>query len=519
MNCGNIYHKGGKLNTGRKILGIFLILLFANGIAMSAEWDKRFGVEIRGPVLAPLLKGSDFGDHYRDATLQPFMMGFNIGGAFKYGFTETFVLSVTGGYTTTYDDSTARSDRSFAFYNSNHAGFKLSGLRFGLEGQYYFMPEGNVQPFLLGGLGLDFWKLKDIESGSTESFKDLGVRFGAGIAFWLGESFLLDLQGKMTVDITNVSSDETGIYGRSNTVDWGDSKTRPFNGYLEPSVSLTYFFGGPRDTDSDGVKDKFDQCPDTPAGALVDEYGCPMDTDGDRVYDGIDACEGTPEGAVVDHQGCPLDNDKDGIFDGLDKCPNTPLGVTVDARGCPLDTDADGVPDFKDKETDTPAGAVVDADGIAVDGDGDGVANGIDKCPDTPAGIEVDEFGCPKAKPLTEKIVLNIIYSPGSFKPDATARMVLDELYETMKAYPNLKIEINGYTDALGSARGNKKLSENRASAVMEYLIEKGVSPDRMTSAGYGEDPKYFIGDTSTEEGRQKNRRVEIVPVQQTNPE
>ena len=88
-----------------------------------------------------------------------------------------------------------------------------------------------------------------------------------------------------------------------------------------------------------------------------------------------------------------------------------------------------------------------------------------------------------------------------------------------MRAYPNLKIEINGYTDALGSARGNKKLSEERARAVMDYLLDKGVSADRMKYAGFGEDPKYFIGDNSTPEGRQKNRRVEIVPVPETGQE
>ncbi len=499
----------------RRILAIVLILFIMTGAAFSAEWDRRLGLEVRGPVLAPLLKGSEFRD-YRNAALQPFMMGLNVSGAVKYGFSETFVLGLTGGYATTYDDSTARSDRSFAFFNSDNAGFKLSGIRFGLEGQYYFYPEGNVQPFILGGLGLDMWSLENQDTGDKENFKDLGLRFGAGIGFWLGEDFLIDLQGKMTYSVANISSEEAGFY---NDVDWSSSKSRPFNGYLEPSIALTYFFGGPRDSDADGIKDKFDQCPDTPLGALVDEYGCPKDSDGDRIYDGIDACENTPEGAVVDHLGCPLDNDKDGIFDGLDKCPNTPLGVSVDSRGCPLDTDGDGVPDFKDKEADTPAGAIVDVDGVALDGDGDGVADGIDKCTDTPMDVAVDEFGCPKAKPLTEKIMLNIKYSPGSFKPDVAARSILDDLYETMRAYPGLKIEINGYTDALGSARGNKKLSEKRATAVMDYLLEKGVSADRMTSAGYGEDPKFFIGDNSTPEGRQKNRRVEIVPVQQSTQE
>jgi OOP family OmpA-OmpF porin len=511
-----IFHKGGNLSKVLKIQTVFFIVFILTSSAISAEWDHRLGIELRGPVLAPLLKGSEFRDIRSDGSsisVQPIMMGLNVNGAVKYGFSETFVLGLTGGYTTTYDDSSASSDKSFAFFNSDHAGYKLSAIRLGLEGQYYFYPEKNVQPYVLGGLGIDMWSLEDRVDGGSENFTDLGLRFGAGIGFWLSEDFLLDLQGKMTYSAANLSSEDPGIY---NDVDWSSSKSRPFNGFLEPSIALTYFFGGPRDSDEDGIKDKFDQCPDTPLGAQVDDYGCPKDTDGDRIYDGIDDCPGTPEGAIVDHLGCPLDNDKDGVFDGLDKCPNTPLGVSVDSRGCPLDTDGDGVPDFKDKEADTPAGAVVDADGVALDGDVDGVPDGVDKCPETPMEVVVDEFGCPKAKPLTEKIVLNIKYSPGSFRPDAAAQVVLDDLYQTMRAYPDLKIEINGYTDALGSARGNKKLSEKRAQAVMDYLLDKGVSADRMTATGYGEDPKYAIGDNSTEEGRQKNRRVEIVPVQQT---
>ncbi len=492
-----------------------LILIIFTGSVYAVEWNSRFGVELRGPVIAPLFKGSGFTG--AGGSFEPFMMGLNANLGLKYGFTESFAISLNGGYSTTYDDSSASSDKSFAFYNSNNAGFKLTGIRLGLEGQYYFYPEGSVQPYLLAGAGLDMWSLENQISKATDSFKDFNLKYGVGIAFWLGEQFIIDLQGKMSHTLVNISPlDDASFY---HVVDWGESGQRPFNGYLEPSVAITYFFGGPRDSDEDGIKDKFDQCPDTPFGALVDEYGCPKDTDGDRVYDGIDACDDTPIGAVVDLQGCPLDNDQDGIFDGLDKCPNTPLGVSVDPRGCPLDTDGDRVPDFKDKEADTPLGAVVDADGVALDGDIDGVPDGIDKCPDTPANVSVDDFGCPKAKPLTEKIILNIKYASGSFKPDVPARKILDGIYETMRAYPSLNIEINGYTDALGSKRGNKKLSVKRAGAVMDYLSEKGVPADRMKSAGYGEEQKFFIGDNATPEGRQKNRRVEIVPVQQPKSE
>jgi outer membrane protein OmpA-like peptidoglycan-associated protein/opacity protein-like surface antigen len=479
--------------------------------AGAVEWNGKFGIGLRGPVLAPLLKGAEYRNF--EGSYEQFMMGWNGGLDVKYGVTRNLVLNLSGAYSLTYDDATATADQSFKLNKSDNAYVKMTGIRLGLEGQYYFLPEGNVQPYLLLGIGTDLWKLERQVGGSTYNFSDLGGRVGAGINFWIGESFALDLQGKLTYDLTSISTDDqTEFYGQ---VDWSDHKTRPFRGYLEPSVGFTYFFGGARDTDQDGIKDKFDQCPDTPFGALVDQYGCPLDNDGDGVYDGLDACSDTPTGAVVDITGCPLDTDKDGIFDGLDKCPDTPLDVAVDVRGCPLDTDGDGVPDFKDKQPDTPAGAVVDVDGVALDADGDGVPDGIDKCPDTPIAVLVDELGCPLAKPLTEKIVLNIKYAPGSFQPDKEARVVLDKIVETMRAYLNLNIEINGYTDALGSATGNLKLSQKRADTVMQYLRDQGVAAERMIAQGYGEDAKFFVGDNSTEEGRQKNRRVEIVPVQQ----
>jgi OOP family OmpA-OmpF porin len=71
-------------------------------------------------------------------------------------------------------------------------------------------------------------------------------------------------------------------------------------------------------------------------GATVDAKGCPMDSDSDGVYDGIDQCPNTPAGAKVDAKGCPVDSDGDGVTDDLDKCPNTPAGVKVDNQGCPI---------------------------------------------------------------------------------------------------------------------------------------------------------------------------------------
>lgn len=159
----------------------------------------------------------------------------------------------------------------------------------------------------------------------------------------------------------------------------------------------------PKDSDLDGIFDKLDMCPNTPANVRVDDLGCPIDSDGDGVPDYLDQCPNTPSAAygMVDSVGCPIDSDLDGVPDYLDLCPNTPAEARdfVDADGCPLDTDGDGVPDYLDQCPGTPAAAqgFVDSVGCPLDTDGDGVPDYIDRCPNTPAeayGL-IDEFGCP----------------------------------------------------------------------------------------------------------------------------
>lgn len=77
-----------------------------------------------------------------------------------------------------------------------------------------------------------------------------------------------------------------------------------------------------------------------------------------------------------------------------------------------------------------------------------------------------------------------------------------------MKAYPNVKIKIGGYTDNTGDAAANIKLSQARADNVRAELIQLGVAPDRLEAQGYGEE--HPVADNSTEEGRQKNRRISM---------
>jgi outer membrane protein OmpA-like peptidoglycan-associated protein len=84
----------------------------------------------------------------------------------------------------------------------------------------------------------------------------------------------------------------------------------------------------------------------------------------------------------------------------------------------------------------------------------------------------------------------------------------LDELAELMKKHTGWKLKIEGHTDNVGNKTSNTTLSKNRANAVKTYLVKKGISSTRFEVKWYG--PDKPIADNSTEEGRQKNRRVEM---------
>ena len=196
----------------------------------------------------------------------------------------------------------------------------------------------------------------------------------------------------------------------------------------------------------------------------------------------------------------PKDSDNDGIIDELDKCPNTPQGVQVDKNGCQIDSDGDGVYDNVDKCPNTPRGVKVNVNGCAVDTDNGGVADYLDKCPDTPAGVKVDKFGCP----VTYNFDITFDNNSAVIKPQFMER--IKKFAEFLKENPVYKAEIQGYTDSKGSNTYNKILSEKRAKAVYEALIKLGVSKERLSFVGYGEENP--IASNNTAEGRAKNRRV-----------
>jgi len=231
----------------------------------------------------------------------------------------------------------------------------------------------------------------------------------------------------------------------------------------------------------------------------------PTDSDGDGVVDALDRCPATPAGRKVNAEGCELDGDGDGVVDALDRCPATPAGRTVNAEGCELDGDGDGVVDALDRCPATPAGRTVNAEGCELDGDADGIVDAADQCPGTLAGEPVDDKGCTLPKTLKLEGV-NFDNDEDVLHPDSLA--ILEGVAATLKRYPGFKVEVAGHTDSHGSSAHNLDLSNRRAKAVMDYFIAHGIAADRMSAKGYGETQP--IGNNYLEEGRVKNRRVEL---------
>ena len=180
-------------------------------------------------------------------------------------------------------------------------------------------------------------------------------------------------------------------------------------------------------------------------------------------------------------------------------CPNKPADMPADAAvgadGCPLDTDGDGVPDYLDECPHTPAGAKVLANGCALAGD----------CRTPKAGEAIDENGCAANKAF---ILKGVNFEFDSDRLTADAKDILNGVGETLKSYSDLKIEVAGHTDDVGTEAYNLGLSERRANSVKTYLGSRGVDVSRLTPVGYGKSKPNVQG--TSDEDRAKNRRVEL---------
>jgi outer membrane protein OmpA-like peptidoglycan-associated protein len=233
-----------------------------------------------------------------------------------------------------------------------------------------------------------------------------------------------------------------------------------FSVTLDFGEARDLYRGGMKDRDRDGIPDMNDQCPDQAED-----------------FDGFEDTDGCPE----------FDNDGDGILDVNDQCPNQP----EDFDGF---EDEDGCPDL--------------------DNDGDGIMDVDDKCPseaETFNGFE-DTDGCPDKAPIYFPMA-NINFKFGTAEiSGADPIPVLEEVVRIMKEHPEIRVEIQGHTDNIGSDQANMTLSERRSMAVKEYLVKRGIDAGRLDTRGFGESRPIDSNDTDL--GRARNRRIEFVVIE-----
>lgn len=187
-----------------------------------------------------------------------------------------------------------------------------------------------------------------------------------------------------------------------------------------------------------------------------------------------------------------FDADGDGIDDRGDLCPDTPVGVNVDTKGCPVVTDTDS----------------------------DGVVDTQDACPNTPAKTVVDARGCPKQVVLVAPVVtpaepvltFYLKYLPNDREVSSAFAAEMQKMADFVKANTGRRFVIEGHTDSVGNDADNMKLSQLRAEKIKSYLVEKlGVPSALLEARGFGESKP--VADNSTQDGRQKNRRVIITAI------
>lgn len=258
----------------QKMVPVLLVSIFMLPLTARAE-IKAGSVELNPFV------GYNFFQHRQNLEDSPMF-----GGRIGYNITNRFGIDLSAAYVRGHVD-----DRSKAFTREGQFTSPIDGVNitfFHLDLLYHFMPETRFNPYLVAGFGAVNY------SPRINTHNMSVVNFGAGAKYWLTDRVALrfDVRDNMTIDeqISNVQVTLGAVLAFGGT-----SKA------VAPAPAEK-----PLDGDNDGVTDRLDKCPNTPAGVSVDKHGC------------------------------PLDSDKDGVPDYLDKCPDTPAGVTVGRHGCPF---------------------------------------------------------------------------------------------------------------------------------------------------------------------------------------
>ena len=337
-----------------------------------------------------------------------------------------------------------------------------------LNARYIFNPYSKVNVFGTVGAGITHTTVNRPSRADQSNDAGFGlyrnpsvdgmITVGPGLDFHLAGPVYLrtDLDLLLTLG-SDPTPDRTDVWGTWRFLIGPEFRKAPVKETAPEPVSDEC-----KDEDDDGVCLANDKCPTEreDKDGFQDGDGCiDPDNDGDTLLDRDDSCPNEPEDVdgFKDNDGCPdPDNDQDKIPDTKDKCPNDPENMNgyEDLDGCPEE-----VPQQVQKFT----GVI---EGVYFDFDKDTIL-------------------------------------PASNKKLTEALAVLNQ-------FPDLKLEVQGHTDAKGDDAYNMDLSQRRAEAVVKWFTEHGLSADRFRAVGYGETRP--IDTNETDAGRAKNRRVEFHP-------
>jgi len=335
--------------------------------------------------------------------------------------------------------------------------------------------ERKVSAYGKVGIGMMFFdsKLYDLETersediegykylrGFTNKTTELVVPMALGIKYKINTKFDIGIEGQYT--LTNSDKLDALI------VD--SRKTGRFDKWSYVNVNFTYKFGS-RQTQKEHLE----------WVNTLESYMTLTDAKLANLYTVKDA-------------------DNDGVIDELDWEPDTEEGAIVDTHGRTLDSDGDGIPDHKDPEPFSSPMLPIE-NGVNVRNDGL-----------TPAMInEIKELISKEVKTQVSGWFLSIVFFDLDKSNIRTSEV--PELYQVasyMLKYPDVKMEIKGYTDVRASEAYNMGLSERRTDAVINYLVNTyGINRDRFIGSYFGEADNMYKGATR-EQQHQLNRRVEI---------
>lgn len=295
--------------------------------------------------------------------------------------------------------------------------------------------------------------------GTTEG-DESGPGAIAGFRFGLGERLSVRVEG--TGDY--MSSPNPALSREDKDWHYG------FN------AGLSWLFGentgfGPSDTDRDGVADDVDQCPDSPRGQPVTATGCPpVNQDSIRAAEAARAREAAVRDSVARAERARADS----------------IAAAERAR-------ADSI-------------AAAERAAAQAARDSAAMAAGVSAAEIQALRDSLDKLAANANANIT---LPGVNFATGTANLTQSSRFILDEVAATLAENPNIRVEVAGHTDNTGPRALNERLSLQRADAVRNYLISKGISADRMTAAGYAWDRP--VATNNTRAGRALNRRTELV--------